>query len=131
MGKSIKVHHVVLLLHGIVVPKNSVVDHIDGNPLNNSFSNLRIVLPALNSRNKGKQHNNKSGFTGVFLWKDNRGSLFWKARVIWMDGLRKEKSFSINKYGNACAFSLACEFREKLFRELVDANHGYTARHGK
>ena len=42
-----------------------VVDHIDGNPLNNRLSNLRICKQSENVRNKAFMSNNTSGFLGV------------------------------------------------------------------
>ena len=44
-----------------------LVDHLDGDPLNNHISNLRMTDQATNMRNAKKKTNNKSGITGV-LW---------------------------------------------------------------
>ena len=44
--------------------KGMVVDHKDGNPLNNQRSNLRICTPLENARNS-KHRNSKSGYKGV------------------------------------------------------------------
>jgi len=44
----------------------NVIDHIDGNGMNNSWANLRAVTIAENQQNQKIQHtNNKSGLLGV------------------------------------------------------------------
>lgn len=48
------------------------VDHIDGDKLNNSSTNLREVSISGNLRNKRMYKNNTSGFTGVSLNKGGR-----------------------------------------------------------
>lgn len=53
------------------------IDHIDGNPLNNSINNLRDVSRLLNLQNQKKAHkNNISGFLGVEKNGDR-----WRARI--------------------------------------------------
>ena len=47
------------------------LDHIDGNGLNNTISNLRIVDMAESGTNKPAQRNNKTGVPGVSI--DRRG----------------------------------------------------------
>jgi len=45
------------------------VDHIDGNTLNNSKSNLRVCTNAENCRNQKRKSNNTSGYKGVSYHK--------------------------------------------------------------
>ena len=55
---------------------DGVIDHIDGNPKNNRFSNLRNVPQAKNMWNTSRRRDNTSGYKGV---TKRRG--FWVARI--------------------------------------------------
>jgi hypothetical protein len=51
--------------------KGMVIDHLDGNPLNNQKNNLRICTHSENMRNCKISINNTSGFKGVSFVKKN------------------------------------------------------------
>lgn len=53
------------------------IDHIDRNPANNRWSNLRHVSHAENMKNRSVQRNNKSGVSGVRLVREGR----WEAYI--------------------------------------------------
>ena len=55
-----------------------MVDHIDGDPSNNKWSNLRQANAYQNARNKATQSNNKSGHVGI--WKP-KGRDHWVVQV--------------------------------------------------
>ncbi len=59
-GKIIMMHREIMK-----APPGMVVDHIDGNSLNNRRSNLRICTPRQNGHNK-RFTGNVSGFAGVY-----------------------------------------------------------------
>ena len=59
-------------------PKGMLVDHIDGNRLNNQRENIRICTPAENARNTILYSTNTSGFRGVMWKKSNKK---WHARI--------------------------------------------------
>jgi len=63
------------------------IDHIDGNPCNNTFQNLRDVSTAGNNQNQRRAHsrNKTGGFLGVSKQKHSRR---WRARIC-TNGVQK------------------------------------------
>jgi hypothetical protein len=59
--------------------RGEIVDHIDGNGLNNQKLNLRICTHQENLRNRTKQSNNSSGYKGV-TW--HKGDKKWQAQAL-------------------------------------------------
>jgi hypothetical protein len=78
-----------ILMHRMIMkpPKGKVVDHIDGNPLNNCRSNLRVCTPPENVRNCAKRRNAASRYKCVGYDK-KRGKWFsrfrFKRKHIWL-----------------------------------------------
>lgn len=68
-GMNYKCHRVVWVVSGNTLEQGCVIDHIDGNVLNNSIENLRQVTQIINGRNCKRSKNNKSGFNGVYYSK--------------------------------------------------------------
>lgn len=57
-----------------------LTDHIDRNPLNNRKENLRPATHTENARNSSISKNNTSGFTGVYMCKQNNWER-WRAEI--------------------------------------------------
>jgi outer membrane protein assembly factor BamB len=55
----------------------SLIDHRDGDPINNRWDNLRLATRSENSANRRRNRNNTSGFKGV-IWDRRHGG--WLAR---------------------------------------------------
>lgn len=56
-----------------------MIDHVDGDQLNNRISNLRAATHGNNQQNTGRQRNNKSGHKGV-SWSRTHKS--WQACIM-------------------------------------------------
>lgn len=69
-GKTIRMHQFIMN-----PPKGMVVDHIDGNGLNNRRCNLRICTRLENTRNRRRNPNTATGFKGV--WHDRKTGKYW------------------------------------------------------
>jgi hypothetical protein len=90
-GKLYLAHRLAWLIVTGEWPPASV-DHIDGNPLNNSWANLRCATHQQNLCNRPRQSNNKIGLKGVS--RDRRTHTNpWRARIT-----VKGKSILIGAY---------------------------------
>lgn len=136
-GVRLAGHRAVWELHNGEIPDGLCVDHINGDKLDNRIENLRIVPHALNMRNMKMDKRNKSGVTGVSKsdktdWsRDRSPRTYWSVQWHEVDGKKRAKHFRIEKYGDAEAFRLACEWRNMMIEEQNRCGAGYTERHGR
>lgn len=82
-GETHLVHRLIVLYMTGSHPVGEI-DHIDGDRLNNTWSNLRDVDAFENSRNQGNRVDNTTGFRGVTYRSTGRGLKRWKARISHM-----------------------------------------------
>ena len=87
---NINKRQVTSRIHHMVMGKplgRLVVDHINGNFLDNRRCNLRIVTQSQNRANSRVRHDSKTGYTGVtYLPRDNRyrASVTYHGQVMWL-----------------------------------------------
>lgn len=135
-GQQYKCHHIVWLLHGRTLSKDLVIDHIDGNPWNNSIENLRLVTENINRRNSAKSSNCKTNITGVSIGRKIRENKIDHYLVVSYtdhnrNGKYVRKHFNLNRFEND---EFALEFGELFMSYIMDDQirlHGYSERHGK
>jgi HNH endonuclease/AP2 domain len=124
------VHRILWFMRNGEIGASLDIDHIDGNSLNNSVENLRLVSTAVNLRNKKQRSDNSSGVTGVHFWI-SKGYSYAVAQWCNLSGEREFKQFSCKKLGTELAFQKACEYRQKMIEQLNEAGAGYSERHGR
>ncbi len=94
----IRMQHMILPLK-----KGYMVDHKNGNGLDNRRENLRLVTKSQNMMNCGLQRNNKSGYKGVCWHESNkkwRAQIFVNGRQYFL-GLFKNKKDAARAYNDA------------------------------
>lgn len=129
-------HRVIWIMHNGRLPNDLVVDHVDGNPLNNDIKNLRAVPQKLNNRNASKRKDNTSGESGIYFTSVRSGKNSDKpltyVTASWYEEDKKRscKHFPVHKLGLLPAFKMAVEYRRKMITDLNNAGAGYTEIHG-
>lgn len=88
--KVYKAHRLAFLFMEGYVPENEI-DHIDRNPLNNKWDNLREASRTCNTRNRNVFKNNASGLTGVYF---NKNSNKWYSQI------KIKKLFHLGTFNN-------------------------------
>lgn len=114
---TVNLTHLILLLRGIEIPNGMVVDHIDGNTINNSPENLRITTQALNCRNRKMHCNNTIGYTGITF---NKASNSYLVRLT----VDKKRIYLGHCFTLEDALVLRNTYLDKRKQD------GYTSRHG-
>ncbi len=92
-----------------------VIDHINGDPMDNRIANLRCVSHRENMRNMKLRTTNKSGITGV-RW--------YAARAKWVASIKlDEKSQHLGYFDT--------KEEAAAVRKLYSEKHGYHPNHGR
>jgi len=75
--RTYKVHRIIWEIHFGEIPKNKVIDHINGR-----IENLRIANFKENNHNRKVSKRSKSGFKGVFPCHRNTPNKPWMALIM-------------------------------------------------
>lgn len=127
--KSIVVSRIIWEITYGKIPDGMIIDHLNGDPWDNSLSNLSLKTRAENIRNCAIRSDNNTGVVGVYF-SVNKASTYVVSR--WRDehSKNKTKAFSVNKLGLLPAFRDAVIQRRTVLFEL-NKKHDlkYTLRH--
>lgn len=109
------------------------IDHIDGNPSNNSLDNLRMTTHKINLRNMKMSKANKSSVKGVHLKetynKSGKKFQYWVSCYVDLEGNKRKTTYSVLKLGFENARNMAIEDRQKQIELLNKQGAGYSERH--
>ena len=116
-GRLMSAHRLAYLWMTGSIPEE--IDHIDRNPSNNAWLNLRPANTAENKRNRGIPRNNTSGYKGVF-WDQKK----WRS-AIKVDYQRKYLGSFDTAEEAARAYDAAARLYHGQFAYLnfQEANH--------
>ena len=103
------VHRLVWKIYYGDFDESKYIDHIDGNPLNNRITNLRLVTHKENMRNTKKRRDNTSGIPGVCYDKQRKQ---WLVRV------------GADFVGRFTSLSEAKKARKEAVQNSFHKNHG-------
>lgn len=116
-GKAIKMHR--LLLN--VTDPSQIVDHRNGNGLDNRIENITVCTQKQNMNNRRLFKNNKTGENGIH---EKPARKRW--RVSWDEGgKRKEKLFCYGSRSNTtreAAFEAAKVYRDEVYARIGNTN---------
>jgi hypothetical protein len=98
--KTLKCHRIVMTITTNKLIINEVVDHIDGNKLNNDPRNLRLVSQVENSMNKRKaRSDSNSRLIGISKLRSGK----WRARLQYNRYARERHLGVFNSAEDACS----------------------------
>lgn len=137
--KRYKVHRIIWVLFHGSIDENKVVDHIDGNPWNNSITNLRVVSQATNCRNSAICSHNKTKINGVSICSKLRpnGKKDVYAVAAWYDfhytpEKYQRKHFRVDQFETElAAIQHAKKFLDLQIEKQKEYGIEFTDRHGK
>lgn len=107
--KPLQLHRFVWILKTRTEP-SLTIDHIDRQPTNNQFSNLRLATKREQVQNQGKRKDNTSGYIGVCHQhrvdkrrKKNNVHDYWIMSIMDQNGKREVKHFPYTEAGKLAA----------------------------
>ena len=115
-GKPVK----KVLMHRLIlgVKKNEIVDHINGNKLDNRKENLRMATLSQNSINAKKISGCVSKFKGVSYMNSGKRKARWTMRIV-KDGKVVRREYHVTEIEAALAYNKAII---ELFGEYAKIN---------
>lgn len=111
---TVQLSHLILLLRGVDIPDDAVIDHLNGDTTDNSVENVRVTTQDVNCRNRKIRCDNKVGYSGI-SYREREGLYVIRKTV---KGVRKSRSArtleeALVHYEELRQEQLACGFTER------------------
>ena len=107
-------------MHRLIAPNHSIVDHIDGNGLNDVSLNLRDGSNGVNARNCKLRKDNTSGENGITDCPKEK-----RYAVQWLENKKtRKKSFPYRSMEKMTAFQLAINYRDEIVYPRIKNENG-------
>lgn len=126
LRKQYMVARIIWELQTGASPGSDEVDHFDGNAANNLFGNLRLVSHAINSKNRKKRSDNKSGHVGVSKQTSGKDRWYIAAQCN-LNGKTVRKRWPVTGRVEADVVAEAAAWRASQLEAM--RAEGYTERH--
>lgn len=111
-SKGYSAHRIVYLLTYGTLDSNKVINHVDGNGLNNKIENLEEIPQSLNCLKKKRHINNKTSYVGIITTKYNGVIDSYTSRFT-LNDIKIRQRFSFIVFGSeAIALQSAINFRK-------------------
>lgn len=109
----VRMHRIIAeRIIGRSLTPDEVVDHIDGNALRNTRSNLRVTTQGKNVRNQRKRSDNSSGYKGVYFHKQTSK---WVAQID-----ANNKHYYLGSYDTPeLAYEAYCDAAKRMHGEFA------------
>jgi hypothetical protein len=116
-GYTLQAHRIIYqMLNNLPeLPKDSIIDHINGDRLDNRIENLRVCSYSENAFNKSKNRNNTSGYKGA-VWSKKMNK--WQSTLV------------INKKAIWLGYFNTAEEAHEAYCKAANEYHGEYANHG-
>ena len=121
LGKRVLMHR---MLMGLQIGDPVIVDHINGDGLDNRRENMRLADPKTNQRNRVRNSNNTTGKSGIYYRPTHGKDGAWMAAGL-VDGKLVTKTFGCTRRGIDEAKRLA-----EAWRNEHEMKHGIIVREG-
>jgi hypothetical protein len=111
--KNYLIHRIIWEMHHGPIPHKAIIDHVNGDSIDNRIQNLRVATNSQNSKNSKIPKRNTSGYKGV---SRRKGSSKWFVSIRINGISRRITGFSDPQSAHEVYKKMAAEFHGEFAR---------------